>query len=141
MSESNLAMAHIPYGYIISEGKAQIDPGCAEKLMQFFKNYLGGLSIEDAGCDIPLGRTSLGKMLKNPVYLGDDYYPQIIDAETFEAVQAERKRRYKAHGSPSKAAPLDTVPIQTSFRMKKIKEKYTQPEKQAEYVYKQIKSV
>ena len=134
-------MAHIPYGYIISEGKAQIDPGCAEKLMQFFKNYLGGLSIEDAGCDIPLGRTSLGKMLKNAVYLGDDYYPQIIDVETFEAVQAERKRRYEAHGSPSKAAPLDSVPIQTSFRMKKIKEKYTQPKQQAEYIYKQIKSV
>ncbi|MBR2553971.1 MAG: recombinase [Aeriscardovia sp.] len=141
MSESNLAMAHIPYGYIISEGKAQIDPGCAEKLMQFFKNYLGGLSIEDAGCDIPLGRTSLGKMLKNPVYLGDDYYPQIIDAEIFEAAQAERLRRYDARGRPSTATPLDTVPIQTSFRMKKFKEKYDDPKKQAEYVYKQIKDV
>ena len=46
-------MAHIPYGYIILEGKAQIDPGCANWLVQFFKNYLGGLSIEAAGADIP----------------------------------------------------------------------------------------
>ncbi|MBR3241272.1 MAG: hypothetical protein IKF90_01050 [Parasporobacterium sp.] len=80
-------------------------------------------------------------MLKNLVYLGDDYYSQIIDAETFEAVQAEHERRYEAHGSPSKAAPLDTVPIQTSFHMKKNKENYSDPKKQAEYVYKQIKDV
>lgn len=133
-------MAHIPYGYIILEGKAQIDPGCADQLVQFFKNYLGGLSIEAAGADIPLGRTSLGKILQNRVYLGDEYYPQIIDTETFEAVQDERQRRYEAHGCPSKAAPLDTVLIQTSFQMKKIKKKYSDPKKQAEYVYRQIKN-
>ena len=134
-------MAHIPYGYIISEGKAQIDPCCAEILVQFFKNYLGGMSIEAAGCDIPLSRTCLGKMLKNKVYLGDEYYPQIIDEEIFEATQEERQRRYEAHGSPTKAAPLDTVPVQTSFRLKKIKEKYADPKKQAEYVYRQIKGL
>ena len=32
-SKSDPAMAHIPYGYIISEGKAQIDPGCADQLV------------------------------------------------------------------------------------------------------------
>ncbi len=134
-------MAHIPYGYIISEGKAQIDPSCAENLVQFLKKYLGGLSIEEAGCHIPLGRTSLGKILQNKVYLGDDYYPRIIDAEMFAMVQEERRRRYEAHGCPSKATPLDTVPIRTSFRMKKIKEKYADPKRQAEYVYKQIKNI
>lgn len=103
-------MAHIPYGYIISEGR-----------------------------DIPRGRTCLGKMLKNPVYLGDDYYPQIIDAELFEAVSNERQRRYEAHGCPTKAAPISTVPIQTRFRMMQINEKYKDPVRQAEYVYGRIK--
>ncbi len=132
-------MAHIPYGYIIADGKAQIDPDCAKNLLQFFQNYLRGQSIAAAGCDIPLGRTCLGKMLKNPVYLGDDYYPSIIDRETFDAVQAERRRRYEARGCPSSAAPLDTVPVRTSFKLLEIKEEYTDPAKQAEYVYRRIR--
>ena len=132
-------MAHIPYGYKIMDGKALIDPDSVDKLTLFFKKYLDGQSIEEAGCEIPLGRTALGKVLKNPVYLGDDYYPQIIDKELFEAVQKERQRRYEAHGSPSSATPLDTVPIKTNFHLKKIKEKYDDPVRQAEYVYKQIR--
>lgn len=134
-------MAHIPYGYRIIDGKAVIVPDDAGNIQSFFQNYLSGQSIESAGCDIPLGRTALGKILKNPVYLGDAYYPQIIDKETFDAVQVERQRRYEAQGSPSKAAPINTVQVQTRFRMKKIKEKYEDPVKQAEYVYRQIKEV
>ena len=52
----------------------------------------------------------------------------------------EQESSYEAHGSPSKAAPLDTVPVRTNFRMQKIKEKYADPVKQAEYVYKQIRN-
>jgi len=132
-------MAHIPYGYIINNGMAQVDQGCADNLRRFFRNYLGGQSIEAAGADIPLGRTCLGKMLKNPVYLGDDYYPQLIDERIFDAVQAERQRRYEAQGCPTTATPLDTVPIRTSFRVLQIKEQFADPVRQAEYVYGRIR--
>ena len=37
---------------------------------------------------------SVGRMLQNKKYLGDDYYPAIIDKETFD--KAEEIRMYRA---------------------------------------------
>ena len=41
-------MAHTPFGYRIRKGKAIIDEPAAEKIRQLYKNYLGGLSMENA---------------------------------------------------------------------------------------------
>lgn len=133
-------MSHIPYGYTIISGRAVIDDTSVEQLQTFFARYLDGQSIDAAGRDIPLGRTCLGNMLKNPVYLGDGYYPQIIDAELFAAVQEERRRRYAARGSPTTAAPINTVPIRTRFHVLEIEESYEDPARQAEYIYGRIKA-
>ena len=80
-------------------------------------------------------------MLQNPHYLGDDFYPALIDKETFDAFEAERIRREKALGRDDrqKKAP-DTLPAPTTFRMRKKARVFNDPYRQAEYVYSLIES-
>ncbi len=40
----------------------------------------------------------IGRMLRNTRYLGDDYYPAIIDPDTFTAAEAERIGRAEKLG-------------------------------------------
>ena len=87
-----------PYGYRIENGRAYIVEDYAEKIRTFFARYLDGLSMESAGGDIPLSAAGLGKLLSNRVYLGTDFYPQLIDQETFDRANAERAKRYAAMG-------------------------------------------
>ena len=84
------------------------------------------------------------RMLQNPHYLGDEFYPAIIDRETFDAFEVERKRREVALGrddrekKPVKVAPVPTVP--TTFRMAEPTQTFPDPYRQAEYLYGLIES-
>ena len=93
-------MAHMPYGYRIENGIAVIDEEKAEKVRNLYKGYLSGLSLtvaaKTAGIDAYHG--TAGRMLRNERYLGDDYYPAIIDKETYEKAEAERVKRAKKLG-------------------------------------------
>ena len=73
-------MAHIPYGYRIAGGKAEIDPEAKEKLDAFFASYLAGASIDKAAKEAGINRrhSVMAKMMQNPLYLGTDYYPRLI---------------------------------------------------------------
>ena len=88
-------MVMTPYGYRIVHGEAVIDSEEAMNLRTFFRLYLQGFPIEDAGKDagIKMSLTAIGMMLSNRTYLGDGFYPRIIDEETFEAAQVERAKR------------------------------------------------
>ena len=60
-------MAHIPYGYKIINGKAEVDEKQAEVVIKLFDGYIAGLGFkpaaENAGLDIYHG--SAGRMLRN----------------------------------------------------------------------------
>ena len=74
--------------------------------------------------------------------MGDDFYPQIIDKETFQAAETERKRREKALGRdkiPKKEKPTPLVFKQ--FSVGTIRTKFSDPIRQAEYAYSQVKGV
>ena len=88
-------MATTPYGYKIEMGKAVIDQEAVEKIRVFIDYYLNGLSIAESNkrAEIPLSHTSIIKLIKNEIYLGTDYYPPIITAEVFYALQGEHERR------------------------------------------------
>lgn len=79
-------MGHTPYGYRIEDGKAVVDEIAAEQVKELFSGYLAGLSLKGAtkkaGKDCYHATAS--KMLQNKHYLGDEFYPPIIDEETFE---------------------------------------------------------
>ena len=69
------------YGYRIESGKAVIDENEACILNTMFHNYLNGMSLTEAAETAGLHNchSQIKKMLQREIYLGDQYYPPIID--------------------------------------------------------------
>ncbi len=135
-------MAHIPYGYRIIGGKACICEEEQEKIIQFYRAYLEGNSIRDAGwkAGIERSRAGLTKILENEVYLGDDYYPALVGEKVFLQVREERRRRYRQQGEPDSSRKLDFIPVPDSFSLREGGQKYEDPVKEAEAIYARIKA-
>lgn len=107
----------IPYGYRIVRGKAAVYEPEAEKIRQLFNLYLEGLSIEKAkdGAGIDGCVRAANNILQREAYLGDDYYPRIIDDATFNAAAEERDRRVEKMGERKARAPKAAVPVKERF--------------------------
>jgi len=135
-------MAHIPYGYMIVDGKAFIDKEKAETVRRFFEFYISGQSLkaasDNAGLNIFHG--SAGKMLRNKHYLGDDYYPAIITQEIFNKAEETRMSRANALGRIRELEHPQKPKAPTQFYSKPAPMKYSDPFEQAEYVYSLIES-
>ena len=135
-------MSHIPFGYKIENGKAVIDEPAAEQVRNLFRNYLSGMALVSAAseAEIETYHATVSKMLSNRRYLGDDFYPQIIDEATFKLAQKERKNRAKKLGRDHfiSEAPVLEIPIE--FEMHKAVHHYDNPAEQAEYLYTLIES-
>ncbi len=134
---------HTPYGYRIENGVAVIHDGEAAQLRKMYEGYLSGLSLvaaaKEAGATME--HASVKRLLQNPHLLGDDFYPAIIDQETYDAFEAERQRREKALGrSNRKKKTIEARLAPTAFRMKEPEAVSDDPYKQAEYVYSLIES-
>ena len=85
--------------------------------------------------------SSAKRMMQNSHLLGDDFYPAIIDQETYDAFEAERQRREKTLGrNKRKKKTMEARPAPTAFRMRKPVMVNTDPYKQAEYLYSLIES-
>lgn len=135
-------MGHTPYGYKIEGGKAVIDEDAARQVRQIFEYYLDGESLTTAASKVGLKmfHGGVSRMLKNPHYLGDDYYPAIIDRETFDKAEAERLRRAECLGRIRKLEGQEKIEIPVSFRTSRVEQKYDDPFLQAEYAYSLIES-
>lgn len=96
---------HMPIGYKLADGKIQLDEPKAAVVKKIFADYLSGTSTSalakqltemgfpNANNKASWNHGSIGKMLENVKYLGDEFYQQMIDAELFEQVQKRRKER------------------------------------------------
>jgi len=107
-------MKHTPIGYDIVDGKAVINKEEAEQVKTLFAGYLLGLSLQAAASMAGLKgvNTSQAKrMLHNRKYLGDDYYPQLIDEETLNAAEEERQRKSSAETSFRKRSVSFITPV------------------------------
>lgn len=135
-------IAHIPYGYRIEHGIAVINEEQAENIRSLYKLYLSGQSLvaaaKESGINVSHG--SAGKMLRNERYLGDDYYPIIIDKETFEEAEIERLKRAKKLGRIFEPREDNKTSISKRFIIKKPNKQHINPFKQAEYMYSLIES-
>lgn len=134
-------MGHTPYGYLIENGKAIIDEAAATQVRELYKNYLSGLSLTNAAKEAGLDLLHSGakRMMRNSHYLGDDFYPAIIDKESFDAVEAElSKRSTKLGRNDLYNASKQKVP--TAFRLGDITENYDNPIRHTEYLYSLIES-
>lgn len=135
-------MGHTPYGYKIEGGKAVIDEGAARQVRQIFEYYLDGESLTTAAskAGLKMFHGGVSRMLKNLHYLGDDYYPAIIDRETFDKVEAERLQRAESLGRIREPEGQEKIEVPVSFRTRQAEQKYDDPFQQAEYAYSLIES-
>lgn len=135
-------MGHTPFGYRIENGKAVIDEAAAAQIRDLYKNYLSGLSLTNAAkkAGLTLLHSGAKRMMQNRHYLGDDFYPAIIDQASFDAVSAELNKRSTQLGRNDRyIAPTAKKPP-TAFRLGDITENYENPIRQAEYLYSLIES-
>lgn len=130
-------MGHTPYGYRIENGKAVIDETAAEQVKELFAGYLAGLSLKGAAkkAGINCYHATAGKMLQNRHYLGDEFYPPIIDEETFEKARVEKQRRAEKLGRIWEPKDVLEKDYAVKFKVKPLEQKYDDPFKQAEYAY------
>ena len=135
-------MAHIPYGYKIANGKAEVDEEQAVAVRKLFDGYIAGLGLkpasENAGLDIFHG--SAGRMLRNTHYLGDEYYPAIIDRERFDKAEEIRKSRASSLGRVRELQATPKPAAYIRFTLPPVERKFADPFAQAEYAYSLIKS-
>lgn len=92
-------------------------------------------------CQIPIHagkacQTQTGQLL----YLGDDFYPAIIDKETFIAAGREIRRRSAKLGRNDRFKEMPEKKAPILFRFGDITEYFDNPVKQAEYLYSLIES-
>ena len=139
----DLTMKHTPYGYDIMGGAAVINEEQAANLRKLCENYLSGMSFVQAAKDVGLEMKHSGvkRLMQNPRYLGDDFYPAILTAEIAQAVEAERLRRDALYKGTRYTKEEVQIAILTSFTMRKLSTRYKDPIKQAEYAYSLIEAV
>lgn len=135
-------MGHTPYGYRIVDGRAVIDEAAATQIRELYKNYLSGLSLTNAAKEAGLDLLHSGakRMMRNKHYLGDDFYPAIIDKGSFDAVEVELNKRSTKLGRNNRYNAPKVKRPPTAFRLGDITENYNNPIRQAEYLYSLIES-
>lgn len=90
-------LRQIPIGYRIVNGKAVIDENEAELIRSVFRYYLEGISLNGISEKTRIGNShgGISAILTKRCYLGDRFYPAIVDAETFSRTTEEKERRAK----------------------------------------------
>lgn len=133
-------MKHTPYGYKIVNGEAVIDDVKAEQIRMLFKLYLDGAGLATCSKETEINKThaSIGRMLRDEKYLGTEFYPAIIDKESFVAAEAERMKRAKALGRIYEYQEDGQEVKLYQYRLGKVEQKFDNPFEQAEYAYSQI---
>lgn len=134
--------AHIPYGYRIVNGKAVVDEVQAEQVRNFFEEYISGKALKVAAEKVGLKiyHGSAGRMLRNTRYLGDDYYPAIIDQELFDRAEEERQSRANQLGRVRELRGKEMPAVPLHFTMGRQTKVIYDPYDQAEYAYSLIES-
>ena len=135
-------MSHTPFGYRIKNGKAVINIEAVEQIKTLFESYLSGDSLATAAkkAGIKAFHAGIGRMLRNTRYIGDDYYPAIIDPDTFTAAEAERIRRAEKLGRIYEPNEETAVVYPTAFHVIEGREEFDDPFAQAEYAYSLIET-
>ena len=109
-----------PYGYTIRNARAEIDPEAQTRITRFYQCILEGMPLKTAAREAEVDRTYLAcmKILKNPVYLGTDFYPPLLAPSLFRGVQAELKRR-EGLGPAGAGRKARFLPVYTEFTVEK----------------------
>lgn len=113
----------MPIGYKMVDGKIEIETDKAEIVKMIFTDYLNGNSmlsiakmlmkngVRNGNDKVNWTHCSVGKILGNYKYMGDEFYPQIIDKSVFTAVQERRKEISEHFGKGVKRETIFTDKI------------------------------
>ena len=106
------------YGYKIVDGRAVVDKPAQKKIQLLFQNYLAGMSLSKAAekADIHIPHGMVVKLLSNQHYLGDNFYPQLIDKSTFEKAAVARRHRAEKLGRTNLKKPTKRCPWLSRLR-------------------------
>lgn len=130
-----------PYGYRIENGTAVMIEEQAEIIKKIFENYLSGMALavsaEKAG--LKISHSMAKKMICCQYYLGDNFYPAIIDEHTFQLANAELRNRAERMNRLGKTRRKKSV-IYKNFILNTPTKCYENPVEQAEYMYSLIES-
>ena len=123
-------------------GQAVIDEPNAERVRMLFREYIKCESMRAAAKKAGIDKTHsvIGRFLKNKVYVGTEYYPQIINENVFTKAQEIRGNNAKNQNRIGAYRPHPKGEIGT-FTIGKVAVQYDNPYKQAEYAYSQIAEV
>lgn len=83
----------------------------------------------------------VGRLIKNDIYLGTEFYPQIIDDETFYKANEIRSNNAKNQNRIRELTPGSPTPTDYNFKIGNVEIKYEDPYQQAEYAYGLIKEI
>lgn len=136
-------MAYIQYGYKVKDGVIAVDDKEAGQVRKFFEKYISGLSLAVAGEQAGIEKThsSMGLILKNRCYLGNEIYPAIIDKSIFDEAEEIRSKRAKDLGRIVELAAFTSPSPIERFKMRKTEDKLPDdPVMRAEYLYSLIES-
>lgn len=109
-SEVTDVQRHMPIGYKLIDGKVLLDDKKVGVVQKIFKDYLNGTSMIAIAKELTVigfpnannkpnwNHGSVGRILENTKYLGDEMYPKIINKEYFESAQERRKSVLKNLG-------------------------------------------
>lgn len=128
-----------PYGYYIQDGQAAVDENKRKKIYRMYREYLKGSSIKESAeiADIPYSIAR--NALSNTVYLGNDFYPVLMEEELFFRVQREResRNRYKEGNNRYRRKVLR---VKRKFRVQEdfFKDKPLSADRMAERLYESI---
>ena len=138
-----MGRGHTPFGYRIENGAAVIVPDEAEQIRKIYAGYLAGQGFIEAArnAGLTMPHCSVKRLLQNTRYLGDDFYPAIIDKKTFHAAEAERLHRLEIMGRTYRTrTAMDDRKVMTRFSMKPMTQKLQDPYERAAYIYSLIES-
>lgn len=135
-------MGHTPYGYTIKNGRAIINQNQADKIKKLYENYLSGMSLAKAAVEagIETYHGTAKRLMENKHYLGDNFYPAIIDKDTFDKASRESIRRATVLGRLHRKTTVNPPFLPTSFHLSKAAKHYKNPKLQVEYLYSLIES-
>lgn len=95
----------MPFGYKIINGTITILPEKADLIRKMFNDYIAGTSLLQMAKDLTQqgipnangkpswNHGSIGKILCNCKYIGNDFYPAIVTEEVFNSVKACREEK------------------------------------------------
>lgn len=100
-----MAQRHMPFGYKIINGTVAILPERADLIRKMFNEYIAGVSLLQMAKDLTQqgipnangkpswNHCSIGKILSNCKYIGNDFYPAIVTEDAFDSVKACREEK------------------------------------------------